>query len=333
MELRTDTYANDSFRAMNTDIQTAVALTLNAKKMAAERMNEIRTWFLYVEQIFSRFDSNSELSRLNRSNGNPMLVSDTLLEVLSLALEHRRLTMGIYDPFILPVLEQAGYSESFDLLKDKHDIRTKNSEADAEKSGQELLLNVGLKSAQLLGGGRMDLGGIVKGWSVDRIANRFIQKGFPAGMINAGGDLYVWGGNDRSPWEIEIEDPWNETDLVATVRLKQGAAATSSILGRKWRTEQGIMHHLIDPRTKAPAQSDVVQCTVIGNSVAECEVYAKVICILGSKEGIGWFLKNNVSHHFQILLVTNNRKKMYVGTPENRQEQWDGLLPDEVVYP
>lgn len=335
MESRKEVYRQELFRAMNTECEAVLAVpgADRDERLVRVWMNEVKHWFWYVERTFSRFDPGSELSRLNRTNGKPMLVSDTMLEVLRMADVYRHLTTGMFEPFILPGLEQAGYSVSFDSIRNKKSIAPEASGVMVNRpQKQDLELNLGFKSARLVGGGRIDLGGMVKGWSVDRLAKSLIQKGIRAGMLSAGGDLYVWGGNDHSPWEVDVEDPWDLTKSAATVRLNQGAVATSSVLGRKWETGKGTMHHLIDPRTMASASTDAVQCTVVGDNALECEIYAKVILILGSKEGVDWFLQTTAGHHFEVLLITDNEEKIYAGSKENWKTHWAGVEPDQFYY-
>ncbi|MCK9906172.1 FAD:protein FMN transferase, partial [Frankia sp. Cpl3] len=133
----------------------------------------------------------------------------------------------------------------------------------------------------------------VKGWSVDRLAKWLKQKGISRGLINAGGDLQVWGGfNHSEPWCVGIAHPFEEELDMAVVSLFDGAAATSNIVGRSWQSDEGMMHHLIDPRTMRPCNSDVMQCTVTGPSAVECEIWAKVVCILGSSAAIPLLLRN-----------------------------------------
>jgi thiamine biosynthesis lipoprotein len=73
------------------------------------------------------------------------------------------------------------------------------------------------------------------------------------------------------------------------------------------------MHHLIDPRTMLPSQSDIVQCTVIGSNTTDCEIAAKVVCILGSGEGTEWLM--NQYPDFQSIFFTSDGDRHYMGNP------------------
>ncbi|TVY09699.1 FAD:protein FMN transferase [Paenibacillus cremeus] len=324
-------YRVDRFWAMNTTIDLALAEEAADELEVQGWLEEVRRWFAYAEATFSRFLPESELCRLNRSEGRPMLISDTMMEVLQRTAEYRRRTGGKFDPFVLPALERAGYDVSFE-----HIGAAPLSGASAEgqqKAHQSMLqLNPGMRSARLLGGGRLDLGGIVKGWAVDRISARLSERGVRSGMVNAGGDLCVWGDvrHDQAPWEIDIEAP--SGGQLGTVQLAKGSVATSSTLGRRWDTGKGGMHHLIDPQTMEPARSDIVQCTVVGSSVCESEIYAKAICLLGNLSGPDWLKKIDASGTLEAVFVTEAGATHYIGTKEKLESHWSGLTPDSLHF-
>ncbi|WP_158602382.1 FAD:protein FMN transferase [Cohnella endophytica] len=309
----------DHFRAMNTEID--VALMEGRPEDEVQSLHEIRNWFVFVEGRFSRFLPESELSRLNASRGFPVRVSSVMLEVLSHAVEYKRLTKGIYEPCILRALEYAGYDRSFETIENYGGFGLPQSamlEAPSYRSLERSWTTYPIFNlARLSRGTSLDLGGLVKGWSVDRIVSWLMVGGIEAGQVNAGGDLKVWGWgqNDRPAWEVDIPAPWTsrgqkKPDILATAQLKQGAAATSGTTKRRWKTPSGVMHHLIDPRTGFPADSDVMQCTVLGASVADAEIVAKTICILGSKEGEAW--AKEAFPGYDALLVTADKSVRFV---------------------
>ncbi|MFC5470141.1 FAD:protein FMN transferase [Cohnella suwonensis] len=305
----------DEFRAMNTDVE--VTLRCDVTGEDDKPLIEIRDWFRFVEDRFSRFRDNSELSRLNGSRGFPTSVSSAMLEVLSHAEEYRRLTNGIYDPCILLALERSGYSVSFEsvgaaagAIDDAHPIH-------GDRLGWTTFPLFRL--ARLSRGARLDLGGLVKGWAVDRIAAMLSASGIPSGHLNAGGDLRVWGwGQAGLPdWQVDIAPPCpfseeEEPAILATAILGQGSAATSGTTRRSWMSADGGKHHLIDPRTGVPAISDVVQCTVVGSSTADAEIAAKTVCILGSGEGEAW-VKETFPGYDVLMALDNGTTKLLRG--------------------
>jgi thiamine biosynthesis lipoprotein len=299
------------FKAMNTNIE----IIFESREKDINHMQSFAfQWFANVEARFSRFKAESELNHLNRLAGESCMVSNTMLEVIHLAEMYRQMTDGLYDPLILNALIQVGYEESFECLKDKRIIIDSGNTTSNSGQRNQIKINNSMKSIQLPEQVKMDLSGIVKSWAVQRLANHYKNKlNVTRGIINAGGDLTVWGNSNEqtNPWIIGIEQPWQENEEIGQLLLFDGSVATSSKLGRNWSTQQGQMHHIIDPRTMLPSQSDVVQCTVTGKNAVECEIWAKVICILGCKDGLTMLADKTDS--YEAILVTSQRETHFYG--------------------
>ncbi|KIL42248.1 hypothetical protein SD70_01535 [Gordoniibacillus kamchatkensis] len=314
-----------SFRAMNTSIEVIFEA---GEDEAAGTANWAADWFRRTEERFSRFLPESELSRLNRLAGERCLVSDAMLEVLLLADAYRTATGGIFSPFLLARLEQLGYGESFDRIRGRETFQCEQLTPAAE--GQlELDIQPFMKSVVLPAGAKLDLGGIVKSWSVRRLAGYMRTRlGISRGLINAGGDLTVWGGADtrRRPWLIGIEHPLEPQQDCGALALADGAAATSSTLGRAWPTDRGPMHHLLDPRTGMPSRSGIVQCTVSGPDAVACEIWAKTLCISGAQEGLALMKQQTgPGNPYEALLFAGDGRIIFAGKPSSLESRWLGV--------
>jgi thiamine biosynthesis lipoprotein len=123
-------------------------------------------------------------------------------------------------------------------------------------------------------GFRLDLGGIAKGYAVDRACAILDDVG-PC-LVNAGGDL---AGRGRL-WPVGVET----ADGQITLGLEEGAIATSGRDRRRWRRGGAEAHHLIDPSTGAPADGDLVRVTAVAPTAAEAEVHAKAIFLGAAAE-------------------------------------------------
>jgi len=280
-----------SFRAMNTNIyfwlfsQTDKTVLLDLQDM-----------FTSFEKRLSRFDPNSELSQLNRAGQSPFKASPILFEAVEIALWAAETTGGIYDPTILSQLEQAGYDRSFEKLGAPAPLHQvpglELDEAASQPSWwpfqfRSITLNRARREILKPDGLRLDLGGVGKGWSVDRAADRL--QGLGPFLVNAGGDIFAYQtppGEDG--WPIDVIHPLDPAKMMATVRLNHRALATSTIAKRRWRHNGRIMHHLIDPRTGQPAQTDALSVTVVSSRTVIAEVFAKVALILGAERGLSF---------------------------------------------
>jgi thiamine biosynthesis lipoprotein len=279
-----------SFRAMNTTIQTWLYSRTNA-----EVLPDVQRLFNSFEKRLSRFDPQSELSHLNNCRQDRFQASPTLLDALEAALWAAEMTDGLYDPTILNALEQAGYDRSFEQIAQPAagfawppPNGTQNGRwphvsmppfsykaIHLNRADREIYKPVGL---------RLDLGGMGKGWTVDRAADRL--QGLGPFLINAGGDIYGYQTPPGRPgWEIDIIHPLQPDSFIARVYLHHRALATSTIARRRWQRNGRTMHHLIDPRTGQPAQTDAVSASVIADRTMTAEIYAKVALILGPELG------------------------------------------------
>lgn len=272
------------FRAMGCAMMAAIdADTTAAQAVLAPVPAQFKTW----EQALSRFRKDSELSILNANGGAGVPVGDTLWQVLSAALEAARWTDGLATPTVLRAVEEAGYDRSFADLFATHARSARRPEP--AEDWRRVHLDPASHMVTLPPGIQLDLGGIAKGWAAEAVASSLARIG-PA-LVDAGGDIMVTGPQaGGEPWPIGIEAPYgDERDLdLPLLTLTHGAVATS---GRDYRTfghGGGVQHHLIDPRTGRPAETDVLTATVIAPSALQAEAAAKVTLILGSSAGLAW---------------------------------------------
>jgi len=223
-------------------------------------------------------------------------VSAEMFELLEAAKWANRATDGLFEPAVLDQLERAGYDRSFERVRDLATAEQDAVEPAEPSYGHTVLslhLDPALRRVRRPIGLRIDLGGIGKGWTVDRCAD-FLHVRGPF-LLNAGGDLYACGtpGNSQG-WEIEIEDARQPDNAVAALTVSDAAVATSTVVKRQWQKGERRMHHIIDPRTGRPAATDVLTATVIAPRVAVAEVYAKSALILGSDAGPAFLAERGV---------------------------------------
>lgn len=250
---------------------------------AQARLNEVPDWFETWEQHLSRFRPESELSRINQ-NGGEHFISTVMAQVIREALLAQRQSQGLVNPLMLNALEVAGYDRNFADLP--AEIATQR-ETQPTNANWILQLDFDNQKLTLPPGVRLDFGGIAKGWAADRAARR-LGKLAPA-LVDAGGDIAASGPQaDGSPWPVGVANPLNPNDQLDLVMLWRGGVATSGRDYRRWRQNGRWQHHIIDPRSGLPAQTDVLSATVIAPTARIAETAAKSVLILGSLEGLRW---------------------------------------------
>ncbi len=271
-----------TFRAMNTEVQ--LRILAGDVEEAQQYIQQVVALFGAVERRLSRFLPDSELWALNAAAGRPFRASKMLFDVVQAAVAAARVTDGIFDPTVLPSLMAAGYDRSFELLTGSQDQEATLSTVSKAGCWRDIRMDPDTNTITLPPGSAIDLGGIGKGWAVDRAVE--ILSDWVSFGIDAGGDLYVGGSKQGRPWLISVVNPRFPNRDLLTLGLEERAVATSSIMQRRWLRGGEVMHHIIDPRTGLPAQTHVVSATVIDDSVTRAEVLAKSAIILGEERGI-----------------------------------------------
>ena len=289
---------------MNTD----VAIWLwNPSRQVDRLMQHAMQRFEEAEAELSRFRPDSGLSRLNAAAGlGPQTVSPLLWTALNRAVEAARQTLGLFDPTVLDLLRAAGYDRSFELLNGSSD--TLGPSAKPSCGWHQIRFYDSVGQVELPAGVGIDLGGIAKGWTVDRVAVSLATHG-PV-LVDAGGDIRAVGMPGGEPWPVAVQDPFDETRDCAVLALNGGAVATSSIGRRRWQRNGQTMHHLIDPRTGQPSDSDLHTVTVLADTAEEAEVSAKTVLMLGTQAGASWLKRRDL----RGLLIDRRGREHSVGT-------------------
>lgn len=262
-----------AFRSMNTEV------TVTADDPYEEAIaNHVASIFWQAERRFSRFRVDSELAKLNRSQG-PLVVSRELFDALRRARRYAEMTDGLFDPGIGADLIALGYDRSF-----APGALDRERGAPVPRAGRflDLILDPSTFTVERPSHLWIDLGGMIKGATVDAAA-RCLRTSV---AIDAGGDAVLRG---RSPtgeaWLVEIEDPIDPSRVLATLALADRGVATSAANRRRWRVGDSVAHHLVDPRTRSPAVTDLLQATVIAPTAELADVLAKTAFLLGMQAG------------------------------------------------
>ncbi len=271
-----------------------------------------------LEARWSRFLPDSDIGRLNTaaevnaaaSDPIPVAVHWTTRDVVLHAIEAWRLTEGRYDPTVLRSMVAHGYARSFEHIRSAaptHNrpgrsapgcahIIVRSSDADSE-SGCTISLPSGIG---------LDLGGIGKGYAGDLVVTTLMDEGAQGVMVNLGGDVRVTGEPPTdTAWTIALENPTLGEGIdhqpLGSVRLVDGAVAVSSILTRRWQTQSGDVHHLIDPFTGNPTEHDTVAAMVVAGAGWWAEVLTKALIVTGAQHAMEFLARVGAGAHALTL--------------------------------
>ncbi len=259
-----------------------------------------------IDRACSRFRADSELSRVNASDGRPMQISELLMEALELAIRAARLTGGDVDPTVGRALELAGYDRDWQLLTPCEDHTGANGSPRSgatidgtrraeritvrQLSGwRTIALDRRCACVRVPRGVRLDLGATAKGWAADRAADAAAEASGCGALVSIGGDIATSGAEPVGGWHIHVTDDHRSQPTAPgqTIAILSGGLATSSTTVRRWRHDGHAMHHIIDPRTGAPARTCWRTVSVAAASCAEANIAATAALIQGHS-GAAW---------------------------------------------
>jgi thiamine biosynthesis lipoprotein len=296
------TWQSYHFQAMGTEM----VLWLEAEESTAQAVfAQAAALFHKNEQVLSRFQEQSELSQLNRHAGQWITVSELLWDVLVAALDMAEETNGRFDPTLLNELERAGYAQSFELLPTSVPLPVSPDYPVESGDWRDVLLSDADRSVYVPVGMRLDLGGIAKGFTAQQAV--VLLSAWGPCLVDAGGDISAGAPpTGFAGWPIVVGSP--RTSQIAvdlfTLPLAHATLATSGVDHRRWQQNGRYQHHLIDPVTDQPAETDLWTATVWAETAVAAEAWATAAIIHGAANGLSILQERDIP----AALITQNEE-------------------------
>lgn len=238
-----------------------------------------------INARMSDYDPNSLLSKVNQQAfAAPIKVDDGLFEVLSASVHYSRLSDGAFDITVGPVV-QLWRKAKFTGVAPTPEQLQKAKEA---VGYQNLILDSDAKTVRFAKDGMfLDLGGIAKGYAVDRAIAILEKAGLSGGMVDIGGNLRCFGipANHAQHWFIGLQDPAHEEDILLRLNMDDRAVATSGDY-RRFVMINGQKHsHIVNPATADSAQT-LSSVTIITAQAMAADALSTAVSVLGDKKGM-----------------------------------------------
>lgn len=251
-----------------------------------------------LETNYSSLITNSIIWKINAGAGAE--IDPVTYSLLKKALYLSELTSGKYDITVYPLMKLWGFYQQEYRLPATGEIKTVLNQVGYRN------IKLSTHSVSLSHGARIDLGGLFKGYAVNRIAEFLQSKGIQSGLVDAGGNLLVFGTKpDRTPWAIGIRNPRKEGDIYKVVNLDPGLSiATSGDYEQFFITNGTRYFHIMDPATGFPVKTRVVSTSVIIPAPDNADGYSSSFFLLGPEQGIP--LADKMGLPVFYILETNN---------------------------
>ena len=243
-----------------------------------------------LDKTLSRTQDASEVSALNDAGGNWVEVSDITADLVKKGLYYSELSGGDFDISI------GGVTDLWDFHADPEDARVPDADKLAEAVKHVDYRNVEINGNKLRikdPDGKIDLGGIAKGYIGDRMTEVLEEAGVTSGIINLGGNVICIGAKDNNAegddgaFVIGVEAPYSDhTEIVGKIRAKDMTLVTSGVYERQIEVDGKIYHHILSTRTGYSVESDLDAVTLAGakGQSGDLDALSTICLIKGSEE-------------------------------------------------
>ena len=250
------------------------------------------------ENLLSRTVEESDIYKINTSNGNPVEVSSETVELLSLALDIAKNSNGAFDPTVLPLVEV------WDVMNAKKAPESsKITEAMKSVGFENIEINGNLVTAK--NGARLDLGGIAKGFIADKLKVYLKENKVKSAIINLGGNTLLVGDKNGKNFSVGVQKPFGKQDeLCGIVKMQDKTAVTSGVYQRYFEEDGQIYHHIIDTQTGYPTDNGLYAVTVLTDSSSIADGLSTACLVLGIEKGTELAKKYNA----ELIFVDKDGK-------------------------
>ena len=283
---------------------------------AKQKLEDMFSYLTEFEKKVSMHLSDSEISKVNNSAGvSAVAVSDETYQLLKRSKELSQQKNGIFDITIGPLVKLWGITSDSPRVPEDSEIKNYLKRVGISK----LSLNDEKKTAKLTNPYmEIDLGGIAKGYACDLAKKKYQELGLDSGLISLGGNVYSFGTKpDGTAFIIGLRDPRGEdNDLMGNLTAPGKVVATTGDYERYFEQDGKRYHHVLDPKTGYPAQTDLIAVTIIAEEGALADFLSTTFFIAG-KEAV---LKNLDNDKFDIIAV-DKEMKVYVSEGMKRNFQ------------
>ncbi|RZN39612.1 MAG: FAD:protein FMN transferase [Methanophagales archaeon ANME-1-THS] len=234
-----------------------------------------------IDTLMSLYNESSEVAALNRNGMNWTPLSSDTIYVLTKAGYYSRLSNGSFDITCNPLVQLWMVK-----VREEHRMPTPDEIKEAsELVGYEhLIINEELSRARFdKEGMSITLGGIAKGYAVDRACEILLEAGIKHALVNIGGDMRAVGDKNGAPWEVALQNPRNKAEFILLLELENESVATSGDYERYFFLKDRI-HHIINPKTGHSAD-ECMSVTVITPRCIDADALATAVFVLGPEEG------------------------------------------------
>jgi len=259
-----------------------------------------------IDDLMSTYKPDSELSLINANAAEgPVTVSTELLSLIIRALDYSVITAGAFD------ITYASAGQYYDYRNGIKPSDSQLQQALPAINYRHVKIDPQAATIEFMRQGvRIDLGGIAKGYAVDRSMEILRSAGVENAIVSAGGDSRVIGKRWDRPWNVGIRNPRNKHDIVSMIPLENSAISTSGDYERYFEEGGVRYHHILNPGT-GTSPHEVYSSSIIGAVATDTDALSTSVLVLGVNEGLQ--LINSLPDTEAIIIDSQGRMHYSAG--------------------
>lgn len=237
----------------------------------------------YYEVLLSKTKKGSDIYNVNNSGMDGFNVHNETLNIINRSIYYSKLSQGNFDISVQPLLKLWNFKSEKKIIPNQKDI-DENLKLVNYKNIVINRKNVRLKK----NGMSIDLGGIAKGYIANKIKEYLISEGISSGIINLGGNVLCIGKKDNGEnFKIGIQKPFSERgEVLGVLEICDKSVVSSGIYERFFEKEDKVYHHIINPKSGKPFETDLIQVTIISDDSMDGDALSTIALSFGESKGL-----------------------------------------------
>jgi FAD:protein FMN transferase len=309
-----------------------ITIVCEKKEQAGELFNKCFSEIKRIEDKFSVFNKNSEVYKFNNRNQDTIEISPELFYIIKESIKISKQTYGAFDITIMPLIDLWKKAAKQDVLPNTEQINQVleyigykkivflseiSTQAEISEQEKEFVIpaQAGIHESeisrnntiQLPKNMQIDLGGIAKGYVIDRIAKILYNTNIEKFLINIGGDIFCFDSTKKG-WEIGLQNPFDENKIFDIFNIKNKAVVTSGDYNRYFEINNKRFSHIIDSRTGLPVKKSL-SISIFADTAMYADAIATAISVMNTNERKNFFHKNK---KLDYVLILGEKKKFII---------------------
>lgn len=285
-----------------TAMDTFMTIQSYGDKKNAEIANQkAKEEILRIEKLLSVTDIESEIFRINHHQNEWQNVNQTTWEVLLEAKQMAQLTQGSFNPCLYPILSAWGFTTGSFSIPDNEKILHLLNFTDFEKIEFKDSYKIFIPQNMMI-----DLGGIAKGFTGDKIIQILKENGIESALLDFGGNIQTLGTKpDGTKWNIGIKNPLTG-EVAAGIKVENMAVITSGGYERFFTASDGKKYiHIIDSKTGFPVDNEIASVTILSSSGTYADALSTALFVMGTEQSYNFW---NERRDFEMLIFTKDKR-------------------------